>query len=108
MSNFEMIHSETRNGFLIRAYVAPEDMNPNDSFDDNGEAAEAIQNGVYEWFMVKVTASKAGVVLASDYLGGCCYARVSDFLSEPDGYYADMVIGVLDEAKDKIAELTNA
>ena len=108
MSHWELINTETRNGFTIHAYAAPEDTDPNDHFDDNGESAEAINNGVFEWFMVKVTASKAGVKLAEDYLGGCCYANVADFISEPDSYYADMVIGVTDEAKDKIAELAKA
>ena len=108
MTHWELINTETRDGFTFNAYAAHDDSNPSDSFDDDGETAKAIYAGTYEWFMVKVTASKAGVVLASDYLGGCCYARVSDFISEPDGHYADMVIGVLDEAKDKIAELANA
>ena len=108
MTHWELINTETRDGFTIHAYAAPEDTNPNDQFDDNGETAEAISNGTYEWFMVKVTASKAGVELAEDYLGGCCYKNISDFISEPDGYYADMIIGVTDEANDKIAELAIA
>jgi len=107
MTHWELINTETRDGFTIHAYAAPEDTDPNDQFDDDGEIAEAIRNGVYEWFMVKVTASKAGVELAQDYLGGCCSKNVSDFISDWGSYEA-MVTCVMDDAKSKIAELAIA
>lgn len=107
MTHWKLIDTEKRDGFTIHAYAAPEDTDPNDQFDDNGKIAKAILNGTYEWFMVKVTASKAGVVLAEDYLGCCCSKNVSDFINDW-GSYEEMVTCVMDGAKSKITELATA
>jgi hypothetical protein len=56
------------------------------------------------WFCAKVTAHKAGVELADDYLGGCCYASVAEFV-EPGCYYDDMRASVIEQAKAKLAQL---
>lgn len=57
-------------------------------------------------FCAKVTAKKAGVELASDYLGGCIYEDEEDFYTKyKDDYFADMVETVVSEAKEKVKEL---
>lgn len=102
---WELIHEETREGFSVRLYVTPETDDPEGAFDDNGETAAAIRAGEYEWFIARVTASRNGIVLADDYLGGCCYETYQDFV-RPDEYYADMRRFVIAEAREILEKLT--
>ena len=103
-----LIHSEEREGFTIKCYALPEDIDPRDSFDPELEAEfdtfGKIERGELTWFCACVTASKAGVELASDYLGCCCYETFADFI-QPDSYYTDMRKQVITDAKTKIAEM---
>jgi hypothetical protein len=109
MTHWELIHEEQSAGFDIRFYAAPEDVHPRDCFDDTvddiAEICRKIDIGVHHWFIAKVTASKHGIELASDYLGGNLYTDARDFVSEDD-YYADMRARVIDEAKQTIHILT--
>jgi hypothetical protein len=98
------IHTFTKDGFDIRFAVIPELTHPNDHFDDNGETAQAINAGDYEWFIANVTASKNGIELADEYLGACCYATYADFMDE-GGYFDDMVDTAIDLARQNIATL---
>lgn len=102
--HWELIHEETREGFDIRFYAAPETDSPESAFDDDGETAAAIREGHFEWFVAKVTASKNDIELADDYLSGCCYESVRDFIRE-DEYYADMRRQVITEARSAIENL---
>ena len=101
--SWETIHTEDLEGFHIEFAVAPEDMDPADSF-EFPEDIEAVRSGKWLWFQVRCTASKAGVVLGSDYLGGCAYETYADFLT-PDGYAADMRTQAIAEARAKLAEI---
>ena len=107
-----LIHSENVGGFEIKFYALPEDMNPRDCFDSGEEYREQdedwfdkIESGYYDWFIARVTASKNGVELASDYLGGCWYESAMEFVTAND-YYSDMVQTVIQEAKETIKKLT--
>jgi hypothetical protein len=100
----QTIHTFTKDGFDIRFAVIPEMTHPNDHFDDDGETAQAIADGDYEWFIACVTASKNGVELAEEYLGGCCYATFDAFMDE-NGYFDDMVETAIDVAKQTIDDL---
>jgi hypothetical protein len=106
---WELVNEEHTEGFLICFYAAPEDSHPRDSFDptveDIDKICREIDEGRSHWFIAKVTASKNGVELAADYLGGNLYENVLDFVSEND-YYADMRARVISDAKKKIVELT--
>lgn len=103
--HWELIHEETREGFDIRFYAAPEIDSPDGAFDDDGETAAAIYEGRLEWFIAKVTASRNDIQLAADYLGGCSYKSVRDFIRDDD-YYADMCEIVIAEARETIKKLT--
>ena len=107
----ELIHEEQAEGFTIRFYAIPEDSHPRDSFDDTchdiDEICRKIDNGTYVWFVAKVTASKNGIELASDYLGGCLYESCKQFVTDND-YYADMKARVIEEAKQTIHILAEA
>ncbi len=52
-----------------------------------------------KWFSAKVEIHKAGIVLATEYLGCCCYNKVSDFYKEEKGYFQDMVATGIEAAK---------
>jgi hypothetical protein len=100
----QTIRTFTREGFDIRFAVFPEMVHPNDHFDDDGETARRIAAGDYEWFVAMVTASKNGVELAEEYLGGCCYSTFEEFMEE-GGYFDDMVAEAISVAKQTISEL---
>jgi hypothetical protein len=103
-----LIHSEHVEGFDIHFYALPEEMHPrhhfDDSVDDISDICDKINRGVYQWFVAKVTASKAGIELSSDYLGGCLYDSCEQFVEDND-YYSDMRNSVIQQAKEKINEL---
>lgn len=105
--HFETIHTETRDGFDIVFSVAPEDTPPEDLFDDGDETISAIRAGRFCWFIARVEAKKAGITLATDYLGGCCYDNPAQFVADGD-YYADMVDAAITEARATVAKLTAA
>ncbi len=110
MKHYELIHTEQYKGFDISFYVTHEDLHPRDSFDefcrDIDELCQKIDNGDYVWFSAKVTASKNGIELASDYLGGCLYENEKQFIEE-NFYYADMREIVINEAKKAIEILAS-
>jgi hypothetical protein len=105
MKHYELIHSEEYKGFDINFYATHEDMHPSDCFGDLveniDEYCQKINDGEYVWFVAKVTASKHGIELADDYLGGCLYDSAKAFVTE-DGYYADMRETVVKEAVENI------
>ena len=106
MTHFETVHTENFAGFEIALALAPEDMAPDwdfESEEDRQNTMRKIDNGSLLWFVARVTASRAGVTLGTDYLGGCCYESVRDFLQ--DAYYADMIDAAVKEARETIAEL---
>ena len=107
MTHYETIHTETREGFQIVFSVTPEDMNPRGHFDDEqiDEVLESIESDKWQWFVARVQAYKNGVLLGTDYLGGCLYPSFLEFITAAD-YYEDMVTEVIREAKQTIQELT--
>ena len=111
MLHEELVHIEEKDGFTIRFYACEEDSSPDGHFDSGDdeydqEILDKIADGTYTWFIAKVTASKEGIELADEYLGGCCYDTPMQFVKDND-YYADMVNTVIAEAKNKIAKLTS-
>lgn len=105
------LHHEIVDGFNIHFYTMPEDMSPIGNFASGDEAADQeiidkINDGTYTWFIAQVTASKEGIELGCDYLGGCCYNSEEEFYTKyKNDYYADMVKTAISEAKAKLAKL---
>lgn len=103
----QLVHTEEHEGFEIKLYLVPEDSTPDWDFEteeERRELLEDIDNGNLLWFIAKVTASKADIELSVDYLGGCCYKSVDEFIEE-GYYYKDMRETVIHAAKLKIKEL---
>lgn len=105
----ELIHTEEREGFTLHAYRHNEDISPVGEFATGDDEADTqtiadIESGALDWFAVEVTASKASVELASDWLGACCYASAADFVTAGD-YYDSMCAEAVSAARAKLAEL---
>lgn len=106
MSN--LIHAEVRDGFTIKFFAEAEYMTLDQmSFEADAveEISEQLDSGELVLFCAKVTASRNGIELASDYLGGCIYKDEKEFINNDD-YYGDMVATVIEEAKQAIEDLT--
>lgn len=56
-------------------------------------------------FCAEVTAKKAGIELATDYLGCCIYEKEEDFYNTKGCYFDDMVISVIAEAKKELPNI---
>ncbi len=99
MIHWEITHSEIRDGFKVELAIAPE----NDTPDWDEETNREIEAGRLLWFTARVTASRHGVVLGTEYLGCCCYASIAEFLR--DEYYQDLVAEALGDARRMIEKL---
>jgi hypothetical protein len=106
MQHWEQVHTETRNGFDYVLSFTQEDTEPDWDMteEERAELLEKINNGTLLWFVAKMEVKRAGIVLATDYIGGCCYSSVSDFVE--DGYYEDMISIATEEAENTLKELT--
>ena len=109
MTYWETVHTETRDGFDIELALAPEDKAPDwdfESEDERQETSRRIDNGDLLWFVARVTAYRHGVPLGTEYLGGCCYDTVQEFLR--DGYFEGMVDEAVSEARSTVAAIAAA
>jgi hypothetical protein len=108
MRQYETIHTEDTQGFHIVFSVTHEDCHPRDCFDfdeqELSDLCEKIDRGFYSWFVARVDAYKHGILLGSDYLGGCLYESPMQFVKESE-YYSDMVDNAVQEAKDALERL---
>ena len=105
-------HTEEFEGFTITLECLPEDTAPQDCFagdpESDAETFRLIESGFYLWFIAKVSASREGVTLATDYLGGCCYESADQFVKESLGYFEDMRRTVVDAARATITKLAQS
>lgn len=108
--NYETIHTETAAGFDIVFSVTPETFPPDWDFEsdqDRQDTLDRIERGDLAYFIARVQAYKHGVLLGTEYLGGCCYDSPQQFVNASD-YYGDMVDQVVAEAREKISQLCTA
>jgi hypothetical protein len=106
---YEKVHEESHTGFDIALYIMPEDAAPDwvlevASDEIRADILRKIADGTYLWFAAKVVASRNGIELGDDYLGGCCYSSVAEFIAR-GGYYTDMVDAAIGQAKEALAKL---
>ena len=104
MKTSALINTEIVDGFTVRFYTAPEDLDPVGQFHDPKDV-EDIREGRITWFSAVVEASKLGIVLATEYLGGCAYKDPADFVRESGGYYDDMRDTVIRQAREVLRQL---
>ena len=102
---YDTIAEFERDGFDIIVDKTYEDLHPRDCFeaDDIDEICRKIDNGTYDWFMLRVRVMVEGLELGSSYLGGCLYEDAKDVLT--DGTAEDFICEALKEAKPKVYAL---
>ncbi len=108
--------------FTVRV-TAEEDNYLDLSFDDDGSVREGLENGKFIAFCAKAAVYYKGTELATDYLGGCIYRSLDEFMDHREcgkqnkvyaakgetgrcgSYFADMVKQVCDEARKELKRL---
>lgn len=108
--------------FTVRV-TAEEDNYLDLSFDDDGSVREGLENGKFIAFCAKAAVYYKGTELATDYLGGCIYRSLDEFMGHREcgkqnkvyaakgetgrcgSYFADMVKQVCDEARKELKRL---
>ena len=104
---YETIHTTTAAGFEIRVSVTQEYDKLDREFEDEADRQDTldrIYRGDLVWFVARVEALKEGIVLGTDYLGGCCYDSYDQFIESSD-YFGQMVETAVEEARSTIAKL---
>ena len=99
---YDTIAEFERDGFTVIVDKTYEDFNPRDHFesDDMDEILRKIDNGTYEWFMLRVRVLVEGLELGSHYLGGCLYEDPREVLT--DGTAEDCIYEAMKEAKSQV------
>ena len=106
MQHYDLIERFERDGFTVIVDKTYEDINPRDHFEDDNidEILRKIDNGTYEWFMLRVRVLVEGLELGSAYLGGCLYEDPREVLS--DGTAEDFIAEAMKEAKAQVYRLS--
>jgi len=106
MQHYDLIERTERDGYTIIVDKTYEDINPRDHFEDDNidEILRKINNGTYEWFMLRVRVLVEGLELGSAYLGGCLYEDPREVLS--DGTAEDFIAEAMTEAKSQVYRLS--
>jgi hypothetical protein len=103
---YDELATYERDGYTIIVDKSYEDLNPHDCFDtdDIEEIIRKIDNGTYEWFMLRVRVLVEGLELGSAYLGGCLYEDPREILT--DGTAEDFIAEAMTEAKGQVYRLS--
>jgi hypothetical protein len=105
MRHYEELAKYHRDGFDIVVDKTWEDIDPRGQFDlpDVEEICKKINEGTYDWFMLRVRVFFDAHEMGSHYLGGCCYEDARTVLT--DGTAEDCISAAMDEAKQEIVRL---
>jgi len=103
---YDTIAEFERDGYTVIVDKTYEDFNPRDHFesDDMDEILRKIDNGTYEWFMLRVRVLVEGLELGSAYLGGCLYEDAREVLT--DGTAEDFIAEAMTEAKSQVYRMS--
>lgn len=105
---FDKIHEKRDGVYHFVVSIMPEDIAPEDMFDDAQLCAD-IRADKYLYFVCRVQCFVCGVCLGEDFLGGCCYSSIGEFLrTEYDGYLPDMYSRAKTDAQHTLTELQRA
>ncbi len=105
MRHYEELAKYHRDGFDIVVDKTWEDIDPRGQFDlpDVEEILMKIDEGTYDWFMLRVRVFFDAHEMGSHYLGGCLYEDAKQVLT--DGTAEDCISQAMDEAKQEIVRL---
>ncbi len=124
------IHYETIRAFRMKDFAVVVDACPDYdaelSFDEDGSVREALESGRLMSFQVRARALYKGNELAADYLGGCIYKSLQEFMDHKEcgrynkeleakgetgrcgSYFSDMIKTVCQEARKELLSLKAA
>ena len=103
--------------FTVELGIAPEDMSPLGAFCEQDDVEFALEGG-WHWFSARVQvlfrdddnpvnwATPRERLLGEDYLGGCSYRNLEDFMAPNGGYFRDMVRTAITEARGTLARMS--
>lgn len=112
MRHWETLAEYDRDGFNVIVDKTWEDCHPSDLFDtsldpDTGKPyydveamCRKIDQGLLDWFMLRVRVMHEDVELAVDYVGGFLYEDAREVLT--DGVAEDMIETALDDARRRV------
>jgi hypothetical protein len=102
---YDELATYEREGYTVVVDKSWEDLNPRDcfDFDEEEDLFRKIEDGTYDWFMLRVRVMVEGLELASEYLGGCCYEDAREVLK--DGTAEDLIYTALIAAKKDVYRL---
>jgi len=105
MHYYDTLAKYERDGFNVIVDKTWEDIDPRDQFDteDAAEICKKINDGTYDWFMLRVRVLVEGLELGSHHVGGCCYEGAHEVLT--DGLAEDCIQEALAEAKKEVYRL---
>ena len=107
MNHYTELARVNRSGFELVVDCTPEHTALADCFDpsvdDIARLERQVDQGVYEWFVLRVRAMVDDHVLADEYLGGCLYAHAADVLT--DGVAEDLIEAVIAQAQSASVKL---
>ena len=108
MRHYDELATYERNGFDVIVDKTWEDIDPRGQFEDSDldEIVEKINDGTYEWFMLRVRVMFEGHEMGSAYLGGCLYEDAREVLT--DGTAEDCIDEAMAEAKQEVQRLAGA
>lgn len=103
--HYDQMLREQRGPFTVVVDKTWEDLSPTELFEpsDVAEICQKIDDGTYDWFMLRVRILFQEVELSSEYLGGCCYEDATQVLT--DGTAEDKIYEALLAAKQPLIEL---
>lgn len=106
MRDYTVLATYEREGYEIIVDKTWEDISPSSCFEESdvAEINEKINDGTYDWFMLRVRVLVEGLEIADHYLGGCCYEDAREVLK--DGTAEDCIGEALREAKGQVYRLS--
>lgn len=108
---YETIWTFKTKRFTVRVLAEPDYADLDLSWDETGEVKEKIESGEFTPYTVKALIELDGNEIASDYLGGCIYANISEFRDhvgsqgKHGSYFTDMVSNVVTEARKSLSNV---
>jgi hypothetical protein len=104
---YEELASYDREGFFVIVDRTWDDVAISDCFDDTcydiKDMERKVNDGLLDWFMLRVRVLVDGHELGSAYLGGCMYEDAREVLT--DGTAEDLIAEALIEARSEVRRL---
>lgn len=105
MTQWETVWTRSTPRFTVALDVTDEDFDPADSLERDDDI-EFAREGGWHWFAARVRVLWNHDVIGEDYLGGCSYNSLDDFI-QPGGYFRDMISEAISDARKTVSRFRN-